>query len=75
MIKKTIIKKKVPVARVDRVNFVNIDDVPAVEPVMTSMFPINTHPTMVLFYSGASCSFVSQKFVHKHGVGTTVLPS
>ena len=56
MIKKTIIKK-VPVARVDQVNFVNIEDVPAIEPVMAGTFPINSHPAMVLFYSGASCSF------------------
>jgi hypothetical protein len=36
------------------------------EPVMMGTFLVANHPTVILFYSGASHTFISKKFVEKH---------
>ena len=36
--------------------------------VMLSTFNVNSTPTTVLFYSGASHSFISQAFVRMHSI-------
>ena len=43
-----------------------IEEVPAGEVVTTGMFLVNKHPTIVLFDSGASHSFMSQAFASKY---------
>jgi hypothetical protein len=48
-----------------RVHHTTVDDIPEVEPMIAGMFSINTHPTVVLFDSGSSHSFVSQTFVKR----------
>jgi hypothetical protein len=48
------------------VHHTTIDDIPKGEPMTASMFSINNHPTIVLFDSGSSHSFISQAFVRKH---------
>ena len=35
---------------------------------MLGMFPIADHPTVMLFDSGASHTFISRTFVIKHGI-------
>jgi hypothetical protein len=39
---------------------------PEGEPVMMGMFLVANHPTIILFYSGASHTFISKKFVEQH---------
>jgi hypothetical protein len=43
-----------------------VDEIPEGEPVTTGKFPINQHPTVVLFDSGSSHSFMSQAFAQKY---------
>ena len=38
------------------------------EPVMDGMFTIDSHPTYVLFNSGASHLFMSMGFAQKHNI-------
>jgi predicted aspartyl protease len=37
------------------------------------MFKVNTHPTTVLFNTGATHSFITQSFVEHHGIRTSTL--
>jgi len=48
-------------------HYTTIEEIPAGEVVTIGMFLINQHPTVVLFDSGASHSFMSQTFASKHG--------
>jgi hypothetical protein len=41
------------------------------EPVMMGMFLVANHPTVILFDSGASHTFISKKFVEKHCIPCT----
>ena len=43
-----------------------MEEIPTGEVVTTGMFLVNQHPTIVLFDSGASHSFMSQSFASKH---------
>ena len=43
-----------------------VEEVPTREVVIAGMFLVNKHPTIVLFYSGASHSFMSQAFASKY---------
>jgi hypothetical protein len=56
LIKRTVIKKKVPVSRSGQVNFTEAEEILQSQPVMAGMFTINSHPALVLFNSGASHS-------------------
>jgi hypothetical protein len=43
-----------------------MDEILEGEPVTAGKFPINQHPTVILFDSGSLHSFMSQAFVWKH---------
>ena len=47
-------------------NYTDVEEIPIGEVVTTGMFLVNKHPTIVLFDSGASHSFMSQTFTSKH---------
>ena len=47
-------------------HYTAVEEVPAGEVVTAGMFLVNKHPTIVLFDSGASHSFMSQAFVSKY---------
>ena len=47
-------------------HYTTIEEILAGEVVTTGTFLMNQHPTVVLFDSGASHSFMSQTFVSKH---------
>jgi hypothetical protein len=49
-----------------RVHHTTVDEIPEGEPVTAGKFPINQNPTIVLFDSGSSHSFMSQAFARKH---------
>ena len=43
-----------------------VEEIPMAEVVTAGMFLVNKHPTIVLFDSGASHSFMSQAFASKY---------
>ena len=47
-------------------HYIAVEESPIGEVVTTGMFLINKHPTIVLFDSRASHSFMSQTFASKH---------
>ena len=47
-------------------HYTTIEEIPLGEVVTVGMFPVNQHPTVVLFDSRASHSFMSQIFASKH---------
>ena len=59
LVKRTIIKKKVPISHFRQVNFTEAEEILQNEPVMAGMFTIYSYPAYVLFDFGASHSFMS----------------
>jgi hypothetical protein len=51
--------------RQGRLNFTTLADIPKGAPVMTGIFSVLNFPAVILFYSGASHSFISTKFSAK----------
>jgi len=49
-----------------QVHYVQVDSILEGEPVMMGMFSIAKHPTVVLFDSRASHTFINRTFVMKH---------
>ena len=47
-------------------HYTTLEEIPSGEVVTTGTFLVNQHPTIVLFDSGASHSFMSQTFASKH---------
>ena len=62
-----MIKMKVP-SRSEQVHLTNAEQILKQEPVMAGMFTIDSHPTYVVFDSGASHSFMSIGFVDRHNL-------
>jgi hypothetical protein len=54
-------KQKVQV-RQGKLNFTTLEELPEGAPIMTGIFSIFNQPALILFDSGASHSFISQKF-------------
>jgi hypothetical protein len=50
----------VAVVKTGCVNYTTLEDVPEGEQVLVSMFSLNGHPILVLFYSGATHNFISK---------------
>jgi hypothetical protein len=57
-------KQKVQV-RQGKLNFTTLEELPDGAPIMTGTFSVFNQPTLILFDSGASHSFISQKFSAK----------
>jgi hypothetical protein len=57
-------KQKVQV-RQGKLNFTTLEELPEGDPVMTGIFSVYNQPALILFDSGASHSFISQKFSAK----------
>ena len=51
--------------RQGRLNFTTLADIPEGAPVMTGIFSVLNYPAVILFYSGASHSFISAKLSAK----------
>jgi len=58
--------KRDPAPTEGHVHYTHIDQIPEGEPV-SSTFLVNEHPTVVLFDSGASNTFISKSYATKHG--------
>ena len=48
-------------------HYTHVDQIPEGEPVLASIFLVNKHPTVVLFDSGATHTFISRSYATKHG--------
>ncbi|WVZ88875.1 hypothetical protein U9M48_035342 [Paspalum notatum var. saurae] len=59
--------KRDPAPTEGRVHYTNVDQIPKGEPVLASTFLVNEHPTVVLFDSGATHTFISRSYATKHG--------
>jgi hypothetical protein len=57
-------KQKVQV-RQGKLNFTTLEEVPEKAPIMNDIFSVYNQPALILFDSGASYSFISQKFSAK----------
>jgi hypothetical protein len=57
-------KQKVHVKQ-GKLNFTTLEELPGGAPIMTGTFSVFNQPTLILFDSGASHSFISQKFSAK----------
>jgi hypothetical protein len=53
-----------------RVYYTQVATTPEGEPVMMGMFLVASHPTIILFDSGASHTFISKKFVEQHHISS-----
>jgi hypothetical protein len=49
-----------------RVYYTQVATTPEGEPMMVGTFSVAIHPTVILFYSSASHTFMSKAFVEKH---------
>ena len=63
-----------PVSHSGQVNFTEAEEIPQGEPMMAGMFTIDSHPAYVLFDSGASHSFMSMRFAHRHNIPLMAIP-
>jgi hypothetical protein len=52
--------QKVAVVKTGCINYTTMEDVPEGEQVLASMFSLNGHPIVILFYSGATHNFISK---------------
>ncbi|WVZ52398.1 hypothetical protein U9M48_003459 [Paspalum notatum var. saurae] len=50
-----------------RVHYTHVDQIPEGEPVLASTFLVSEHPTVVLFDSGATDTFITRSYAAKHG--------
>jgi hypothetical protein len=57
-------KQKVQVTH-GKLNFTTLEELPEGAPIMTGIFSVFNQPTLILFDSSASHSFISQKFSAK----------
>ncbi|WVZ63289.1 hypothetical protein U9M48_012931 [Paspalum notatum var. saurae] len=58
-------KKSAP--KMGQLHYSQLEQVPEGEPVLAGTFLVNDHPTVVLFDSGATFSFISKAYALKHG--------
>jgi hypothetical protein len=57
-----------------QVNYTEAEELLQNQPVMAGMFTIDSHPTLVLFDSGASHSFMSMGFAKRHNLPIMAIP-
>jgi hypothetical protein len=70
LIKRTVIKKKVPMSRSGQVNYTEAEEILQDQPMMDGIFTINSHPTLVLFDSRASHSFTIMAIPKAYRINT-----
>ena len=61
-------------SRSGQVNFTEAEEILQNEPVMAGMFTIDSHLAYVLFDYGASQSFKSMGFAHRHNISLMAIP-
>ncbi|WVZ85090.1 hypothetical protein U9M48_032047 [Paspalum notatum var. saurae] len=58
---------KKPTPKMGQLQYSQLEQVPESEPVLAGTFLVNTNPTVVLFDSGASFTFISEAYALKQG--------
>ena len=58
-----------------RANHITVDEAKNAPEVVLGILPVNSIPARVRFDTGASHSFVSQRFAHMHGLPMSSLPN
>jgi hypothetical protein len=58
-----------------RVNYTTMEDIPEGEQVLTGIFSLNKHPSIILFNSGASHDFISRACTQKHQMAIEYMPT
>ncbi|WVZ97851.1 hypothetical protein U9M48_043360 [Paspalum notatum var. saurae] len=66
-------KPKGNTPRKGQVHYIHLEQIPVGEPVLAGTFSVNGHPTVVLFDSGATHTFISQSYASKHGIKTSCI--
>ncbi|WVZ51434.1 hypothetical protein U9M48_002582 [Paspalum notatum var. saurae] len=66
-------KEKNSAPKLGQLQYSQLEQVPESEPVLAGTFLVNDHPTVVLFDSGASFTFVSKAYALKHRYEITKL--
>src|SRR6266508_2492784 len=61
-------QKKKGTIQPGRINYTQITEAPTGAPVMAGMFLVNGYPARILFYSGASHTFISTNFVARNNI-------
>jgi hypothetical protein len=59
------------IKKTGRIYYTQVATIPEGEPVTMGMFLVANHPTVILFDSGASHTFISKKFVEKYCIPCT----
>jgi hypothetical protein len=59
------------VKKTGRIYYTQVATTPEVEPIMMGTFLVANHPSVILFDSGASHTFISKKFVEKYCIHCT----
>ncbi|WVZ93490.1 hypothetical protein U9M48_039465 [Paspalum notatum var. saurae] len=59
--------EKKPVPKMGQLHYSQLEQVPESEPVLAGTFLVNDQPTVVLFDSGESFTFISKAYALKHG--------
>jgi hypothetical protein len=59
------------VNKTGRIYYTQVATTPEGEPVMMGTFLVANHPAVILFYYGASHTFISKKFMEKHCIPCT----
>jgi hypothetical protein len=59
------------IKKTGRIYYTQVATTPEGEPVMMCTFLVANHPTVILFDSGASHTFISKKFVGKYCIPCT----
>jgi hypothetical protein len=54
------------IKKTGRIYYTQVPTTPEGEPIMIGTFLVANHPAVILFYSGASHTFISKKFVEKY---------
>ncbi|WVZ80987.1 hypothetical protein U9M48_028417 [Paspalum notatum var. saurae] len=62
-----------PAPRQGQVHYIHLEQIPTGKPVLAGTFMLNGHPTVVLFDSGASHTFISQSYASRHGIKTSYI--
>jgi hypothetical protein len=58
--------QKVAIAKIGRVNYTTMEDIPEGEQVLAGMFSLNGYPAIILFDSRASHDFISKACTQKY---------
>ncbi|WVZ63991.1 LOW QUALITY PROTEIN: hypothetical protein U9M48_013577, partial [Paspalum notatum var. saurae] len=66
-------KPKGNTPRKGQVHYIHLEQIPVGEPVLVGTFSVNGHPTVVLFDSGATHTFISQSYASKHWIKTSCI--